>query len=550
MRRITIVKKPTWKCQVMTKFLQFFNYLTLFFLFNAATANADCANYNTKEFFSEIDYDQFIHCSSVRSGALNFAKDSAGNIPIFNAIAANVDPFDISTFFNELDDEQITKLFSVKNNKQQSLLHFALEAQVDIELLLAALSWGMSADQLAVGSKRYVADAYAFKNDPRDVLTSALLKLAGAQLSVSPSLTYSDQLALYKPELWSEISFGKFVEDLSSQVNTSFTDDECRSFITFENMKDFGLDEFIGCPEIPFEEYFDADGSNFLHLISRHASDPKLFDVFLGNLDEELRNNLLTTGDRNGLVPLHVAALYNSNPSIITRLIAWGTSPDVPVERKVKWNEVLTRDWKKRPVHFAAERGDAFSYDIMLTLLAHGAKPSVQDPNGNTALHLLLSKEVTDTAKISMLLYAHNINAGIISAAFSDHTKMPKNAKGATPLLYAVTKKLGDSSDRYSEESVRHYFMVREFLEFGSNPDSADENGWTPLLLYALRGNDADTFLELLFYSGKACDTVNDDGITVLAALKKNQSMSSQNVFDGTFETSVLGFFQKECFGK
>ena len=143
----------------MTKFLQFFNYLTLFFLFNAATANADCANYNTKEFFSEIDYDQFIHCSSVRSGALNFAKDSAGNIPIFNAIAANVDPFDISTFFNELDDEQITKLFSVKNNKQQSLLHFALEAQVDIELLLAALSWGMSADQLAVGSKRYVADA-------------------------------------------------------------------------------------------------------------------------------------------------------------------------------------------------------------------------------------------------------------------------------------------------------------------------------------------------------------------------------------------------------
>ena len=97
--------------------------------------------------------------------------------------------------------------------------------------------------------------------------------------------------------------FTMFVEDLSSQVNTSFTDDECRSFITFENMKDFGLDEFIGCPEIPFEEYFDADGSNFLHLISRHASDPKLFDVFLGNLDEELRNNLLTTGDRNGLVP-------------------------------------------------------------------------------------------------------------------------------------------------------------------------------------------------------------------------------------------------------
>ena len=147
-----------------------------------------------------------------------------------------------------------------------------------------------------------------------------------------------------------------------------------------------------------------------------------------------------------------MAALHNNNPSVITRLIAWGTSADVAVERKVKWNEVLTRDWKKRPIHFLAERGDIFTYNVMLTLLAHGAKPSAQDPNGNTALHVLLSKEVTDAAIISMLLYAESLNAGIISATFSDHMKEQKNAKGATPLLYAVTKKLGDSTDRYSDK--------------------------------------------------------------------------------------------------
>ena len=519
-------------------------------LFNAATANADCANYNTKEFFSEIDYDQFKYCLSIRGDALNFSRDSFGNIPIFNAIAANIDPFDLEIFFDELNDEQIAKLFSVKNNKQQSLLHYALEAQVGIELLLTLLSWGMRADQMAVGSERYVADEYAFKNDPKDVLTAALLKLGGAQLSVSLPLTYSDQLALYQPELWSKVSYDTFFKSVSNRIDASFTYNECRSFITFENIKNFGLEEIVGCPVFPFEEYFDADGSTFLHLVSRYVSDPEIFDVFLGSLDEELRNKLLTAGDRNGLVPLHVAAMYNNNPSIITRLIAWGTPPDVPVERKVKWNEVLTRDWKKRPIHFLAERVDTFSYDVMLTLLAHGAKPSAQDPNGNTALHLLLSKAVTDVDTISMLLYAHNINKGIIASTFSDQMKEQKNVKGATPLLYAVTKKLGDSSDRYSEESMRHFMLISEFLAFGSNPDKADEKGWTPLLIYALQGNDADTFLELLDYSDKACDTVNDDGITVLAALKQNQSLSSQTVFDGTFETSALGYFQKKCFGK
>lgn len=534
----------------MTKLLKLIFLLVANFLTNAATANAECANYNTKEFFSEIDYDQFDYCSRLNGGALNFSKDSAGNIPIFNAIAANIDPFDLGVFFHELSDEQITELFSVTNNKQQSLLHFALEMQVDIELLLATLSWGMSADQLAVGSERSVADAYAFKNDPKDILTAALLKLDGAQLSTTLPLTYSDQLALYQPELWPEVSYELFYKNISNRIDASFSDDECRSFISSENIANFGLEEIIGCPSFPFEEYFDTEGSNFLHLISRYSSEPELFDVFLGGLDGELRNKLLMAGDRNGLVPLHVAALHNNNPSVITRLIAWGTSADVAVERKVKWNEVLTRDWKKRPIHFLAERGDIFTYNVMLTLLAHGAKPSAQDPNGNTALHVLLSKEVTDAAIISMLLYAESLNAGIISATFSDHMKEQKNAKGATPLLYAVTKKLGDSTDRYSDKSVRHYLMIREFLEFGANPDKADERGWTPLLMYALQGNDADTFLELLLYSEKACDTINEDGISVLAALKKNQVLSSQTVFDGTFETSVLGYFQKECIGR
>ena len=125
-----------------------------------------------------------------------------------------------------------------------------------------------------------------------------------------------------------------------------------------------------------------------------------------------------------------------------------------------------------------------------------------------------------------------------------------QNSKGATPLLYAVSKKRGDSSDPSSEESWRHFSLIYELLAFGSNPDKPDKKGWTPLLYYALQGNDADTFLELLSYSKKKCDTVNDDGFTVLAALKKNQGLSSQIIFDGTFETSVLGYFQKECFGK
>lgn len=536
----------------MIKYFKFSFLLAANLLINTGMANAECTNFNTKEFFSEIDYDQFEYCLGLQGGALNFSKDSAGNIPIFNAVAANIDPIALDAFFYYLDDEQIDELFSVKNHRQQGLLHFALEAQVEPELLLNLLSWGMSPDQLAGRSVFLVADVYAVKTDPKDILTAALLKLSGAQLSVSLPLTFSDQLAFYQPELWSEVSYQTFLHSIQDRINASFTDDECRSFVTLENIKYFGVEEFIGCSAFPFEEYFDADGSNFLHLISRYATDPELFDLFLGGLDEELRNNLLMAANPNGLVPLHVAAMYNKNPSIITRLIAWGTQPDVPVERKLKWSELLTseRDWKKRPIHFLSERRDNFTYDIMLTLLAHGAKPSAHDSNGNTALHLLLSKEITDRNMISMLLYAQKMNQGIISDIFSEYMEEQQNSKGATPLLYAVSKKLGDSSDPSSEESWRHFSLIYELLAFGSNPDKPDKKGWTPLLYYALQGNDADTFLELLSYSKKKCDTVNDDGFTVLAALKKNQGLSSQIIFDGTFETSVLGYFQKECFGK
>ena len=524
--------------------------LLTFIFFSVAcgvSASDTCEDFNTHKFFQNIDYDRLDHCASINDGALNLKKDKDGSIPIFKALSYDFDPFYLGVFSRSLDAERLSEMFAITDIQGRNLLHVAIDKSKNIEHLVAILSWGLDPNQALVGSSLTVIDKLAKDNDSNSTFLLSALKIGGGRISKDLKLEYSDNLAILQSERWEEVSFKTFKRKLKRKSELKYDEELCLGLTFPEKVKELLSELMIACVDYPYAEYFDEKGSSYLHILAKEAGDPAVLDLFLGNLDEELRLSLLNSSDKDGLKPIHVAAKYNKNPSILIRLVAWGADPNTTVDRKVKWNEVKTRFFKQRPIHFIAERHDGMSYLMMLTLLALGADPKGQTVNGNTPLHILLSSEITYPPTLSVLLYAQTAQEGWIASQFNSFIKEPKNVKGATPLLYAVSKKLGDKSDAYAEKSMRHYSIISKLLKFGANPDETDEKGWSPVLMYAVQGTDADTFILLLSYSEKSCKMNTKDGFTVLAALKENDHLASQPVKDGIFDTSVLGLFLKKC---
>lgn len=536
-----LLKEKVLKYQVMINAVKFLITSILILVAHDTSASDTCEDYNTYEFFENIDYGRWSHCAGVDNGALNFEKDSDGSIPIFKSLGTDNGVFNFDNFLIDLNDEQSSEMFSVSDRQGRKLLHIAVEQSLYAEELVELLSWNLEPDQFAVNSSLKVIDKLALNDE--NSLTISALKIAGATISKDLPLSYSDNLALLQSDRWDGVGFRLFKQKLMKRSVEGFSHNFCQGLKYPEKLRELKSESMVACVDFPYDEYFDESGASFLHILAKNAEDPEVMDLFLGNLDEDRRKQLLDTPDKDGLKPIHVAAKYNQNPSILIRLVAWGADPDQIIDRKVKWNEYRTRNWKDRSIHFIAARDDDLSYLMMLTLLALGADPLAPNAKGETPLHVLLSIEEPYVPTLSLLLFTQDVQMGL----FQRKLEEPKNRKGASPLLYATNKKLGDKSDLYSDKSYNDFSIIEKLLQYGANPDGADETGWSPILMYAVKGNDADTFALLLAYSQKACETTSKDGFTVLAALKENKHLAKQKYKDGLFDTSILGLFQKRC---
>lgn len=522
------------------------------FLINAHQAYAEdtCEDFNTHNFFENIDFERLDYCAAINDGALNLKKDSNNSIPIFKALGSDeISPSDLNNLFSALNENQRNEIFSITDNSGDDLLHLAIKNSNTIEHLMIALSWGANPSQFTFGGNPNIIDKLGRQNDEYSTLLLSALKIGGATVSKNLPLSFSDSLALMQADRWKDVSLSgvEIIEKGRVHNNENYDNEICLTIIDPETARELSGETMASCVDYPLHEYFDENGSSFLHILAKESQDPTVIDFFLGTLDEERRLLLLNTKDKDGLKPIHVAAKYNMNASFLIRLVAWGADPNEVVERKVRLTEIKTREWKERPIHFIAARTDDMGYSMMLTLLALGADPIAQDPVGNTPLHIVLASEKAYVPTLTLLLYAQTKQQSWISSRLGQSVKEPKNNKGATPLLYAVTKKLGDKEDAYSDESIRDFYIILEMLDFGANPDETDQDGWSPVLLYAVQGNDADTFRTLLDYSENACNISTKNGFTVLAALKENNHLATQPVYDGQFDTSVLGLFQKKC---
>ena len=177
---------------------------------------------------------------------------------------------------------------------------------------------------------------------------------------------------------------------------------------------------------------------------------------------------------RNGDRPLHFAALYGTEPAMITLLGDEGAE----IDARGAWG---AGTWT--PLHVAA----TFNYNplIVMALISLGANIEVRDDLGMTPLHL--AADANDSPAVVEAL----LKAGADTEA--------RDLKGLTALHWAA-----------STPDARE--VVEALLRFGADIEARDVEGMTPLHIAAFSWTVFE--IELLLDSGANRDAEDDDGDT------------------------------------
>ena len=158
---------------------------------------------------------------------------------------------------------------------------------------------------------------------------------------------------------------------------------------------------------------------------------------------------------RGGDTPLHLAAIWNDNPSVITALIEGGADPGARVRLK-----------RRTPLHLAARFNDNPS--VIAALIEGGADPGARDDDGETPLHA--AAELNNNLSVIAALIEGGANPGA------------RDDDGETPLHAAAMETVNPS-------------VITALIEAGADPGARDGAGNTPFDYakenVALKGTDA-----------------------------------------------------------
>ena len=207
-----------------------------------------------------------------------------------------------------------------------------------------------------------------------------------------------------------------------------------------------------------------------------------------------------------GAVSLEESSLFNlaahdKDNGTVRQLLAKGVSPNVPMGFD-----------GRTAIHNAAKDGAAQNLAAMLQA---GGKPSVQDRDGNTPLHLAsmgsFSSVFTNHAAAVRVLLQHGANL---------HRT---NDSGETPLHVATHTGVG----------AAHADVIRALLAAGARPQQADGNGVTALQRFVRHGSDNGEIVALLLKAGANPDQKDSRGDAPLhTAIKTGGSNGKANVVE------------------
>ena len=502
-------------------------FLTFPILAHAETGK--CENFNTHEFFQPensdsfrlMDEDLFWHCLEVKNGSLIWRRDESGSIPLFKAIAGEIDPTYIDEFFFPIDDWD--KLLNLKDKQGRNAMTVALQDAPYWEQMLRLISFGGDIFQKQTDSSPEFIDVAA-KVEGNEEFVALLLALGAVSFLEEYDLTGPNNInmkALIFREDWS-----RYVKSESFDACEYIDQKEVLEALSAGQMK-FCLRKFDGKDREFDISHIDRQGNSLLHLVSKYGTDADLVDAVFGSATEEQKEIFLQQTNEDGYNALHIAAQRSQDPNIITRLLAWGFETE---SKSGSWNP-LKKDLITQPLHLAASRTDRWAGPAMLRLLAGEADAFAQDKNGNTALHILMKDENAWIPDIGLILEVQKWQMSLF------RSKIPeiKNLDNETALSLAALNR-------------DEYLLFDELLAYGADPDNVDKEGWTPLLIYSQRGSDPDIFASLLEFSENACDTKvskgRAKGATPLMLVKNNKTLYESDNWEGK---SPVALWKQKC---
>ena len=199
-------------------------------------------------------------------------------------------------------------------------------------------------------------------------------------------------------------------------------------------------------------------GDNALHLALKADVDREKLNALLAAADETGGlETALSSKDRNGWSPIHIAANQSTDPLVIVALARWGS--DIDRIANVRDNGFLEAKTGTTAMHLAAKREVAGEF--IAALLAVGATPYVYDNNSNDNK---LDTPVGLTP-LDYLSRSQNLNAmALIAPQFSFCKAVSENTEavaalvglgaGATGTAAAATSGLGITVVTHSSGAV------------------------------------------------------------------------------------------------
>lgn len=491
--------------------------------------NITCSEFNTHNFYKNFDEALFYDCVEFDEGSLIWKKDIEGSISLFKLLSSTSEKVNfthLDYFFDRIDPNSWEDLLSITDNRGRNAMMISVEESLDWSLFARLISFGGEVDQIVQGSEESLVD-FASKIDGNENFVALMVALGGGISDKNLSNNVSDMQAIINKEDWS-----KKINSLNySAYKSPFFN--CNGADLIEKIQKIYPGNIKYCFENSpnFKNYIDRDGNTLLHLVAQHGVNPRVIDAILNNYDEENIDKFISSTNSSGLTALHLAVEHSTEPSMVSRLIAWGSNPNVSSEN---WfSNPFKKSLKTLPIHLAAKRTDDYEGVMMLRLVAGGADVFAQDENGNTALHLLFKSDRIHAPFVGM------VNSFQIEQSSFYQWKVPEiqNMSGATPLLYAL------APNKHST-----YNTIYEMLVYGAKPDTESDDGWTPLLMYASEGKDADIFELLISFSKNACDqTINNgdgEGSRIGSFINKNTLLKDSKTLAGKYTMAV---FKEKC---